>query len=198
MHSAEPAPARRASPPAILLMGVSGSGKTAVGERLSAALGLPFRDGDKFHPLANVAKMSSGVPLDDDDRWPWLDAIGKAIGVASRDGRGIIVGCSALKRVYRERIIAAARRPVLFVFLDGTRETLERRLAGRKGHFMPPSLLDSQLATLEPPAPDEGAIRISVEPRLDEVVVDVLARLAGQAATRWPSPTSASRTRSTT
>jgi gluconokinase len=198
MHSAEPVPAHWALPPAIVLMGVSGSGKTAVGRHLSTELGLPFRDGDEFHPPANVAKMSSGVPLTDDDRWPWLDAIGKAIGEASRADRGIIVGCSALKRAYREHIIAAAGRPVLFVFLDGTRETLKRRLEGRKGHFMPPSLLDSQLATLEPPAREEGAIRISVEPPLDQVVADILAKLAGQAATRWPSPTSASRTRSTT
>ena len=129
--------------PAIVLMGVAGSGKTSVGEALSARLAMPFRDGDEFHPRANVEKMSSGVPLTDEDRWPWLDAIGAAIGAAGDDG--IIVACSALRRIYRRRLVAAAGRPIVFVHLDGPRALLERRLGGRKGHFMPKSLLDSQL-----------------------------------------------------
>ena len=148
-------------------MGVAGSGKTVVGEALAERLGWPLLEADDFHPQANVNKMASGQPLDDDDRWPWLDGIGAAIRRA--DG-GVIATCSALRRVYRERLAAAADRRLVFVFLDGTRETLAQRIGGRKGHFMPPSLLDSQLATLEPPAADEPAIRVSVEPPVDTVV----------------------------
>jgi gluconokinase len=160
---------------AIVVMGVAGSGKTSVGERLAAALGYPFRDADEFHPAANVAKMSAGVPLVDADRWPWLDAIGTAIHDAGQGG--IVVACSALKRAYRERITARAGRPVTFVFLDASLATLRERIGHRRGHFMPASLLDSQLATLERPSADEDAIRISVEPPLDQVVADVLAQL---------------------
>jgi gluconokinase len=160
---------------AIIVMGVAGSGKTSVGERLAAHLGYPFRDADEFHPAANIAKMSAGVPLTDADRWPWLDAIGAAIHDAG--AAGIVIACSALKRVYRERITARAGRPVTFVFLDGSLATLRERIGHRRGHFMPPSLLDSQLATLERPSPDEDAIRVSIEPPLDEVVAAVTAAL---------------------
>ena len=160
---------------AVVVMGVCGSGKTSVGERLGVSLGVPFRDADEFHPPANIAKMSSGVPLDDNDRWPWLDAIGAAI----RDTTGgVVIACSALKRIYRERIKAAAGRPATFVYLEGSRATLAARLGGRRGHFMPPSLLDSQLLILEPPTPDEGAIIVSVELPLDGVVEAVLSRLS--------------------
>lgn len=170
----------RQAGPAIVLMGVSGSGKTSVGEALSARLGLPFRDGDAFHPTSNVAKMASGVPLTDDDRWPWLDAIGAGIR-ASGDG-GIIVACSALRRVYRDRLRAAAGRPLLFVHLAGSRALLAERLAGRKGHFMPASLLDSQLRTLEPPGLDERAITVAVDPPIAEVVDAIVAALPAAAA----------------
>ncbi len=163
-------------PLAIVVMGVAGSGKTSVGERLAEHLGVPFRDADEFHPAANVAKMSAGIPLDDADRWPWLDAIAAAIHAAG-DG-GIVVACSALKRIYRERIVAGAGRPVTFVFLDGSLATLRKRIGGRRGHFMPPSLLDSQLATLERPASDERAITVSIEAPLDQVVASAAARLA--------------------
>jgi gluconokinase len=158
-------------------MGVSGSGKSSVGAALGQRLGLTFRDADEFHSAANIAKMSSGVPLGDADRWPWLDAIGHAIRDATARGEGIIVGCSALKRIYRDRITAAAGRPVTILFLDGSEETLARRLARRKGHFMPPSLLKSQLATLEPPAPEEHALRIPIEPPLPTDVADAAAAL---------------------
>jgi gluconokinase len=161
--------------PAIVLMGVSGSGKTTIGETLAPRLGLPFRDADEFHPPANVAKMASGVPLNDDDRWPWLDAIGAAIHAAGN--RGIVVTCSALKHVYRDRIRAAAGLPVHFVHLDVSRATLTKRLASRRGHFFPPSLLDSQLATLEPPTPDEKAIVVSAEGPVDEVTEAILTAL---------------------
>jgi gluconokinase len=163
--------------PAIVIMGVAGSGKTSVGELLAAKLGFPFRDADEFHPPANIAKMSSGVPLDDADRWPWLDAIGAAIHDA--DGRGIVVAGSALKRMYRERINRAAGRPVDFVFLDGSVETLRQRIGGRRGHFMPASLLDSQLATLERPQADERAVTISIEQPIAAVVDATLSALSG-------------------
>jgi gluconokinase len=168
------AKAGRAS--AIVLMGMAGSGKSVVGAALAARLGVPFRDADEFHSAANVAKMSSGVPLDDNDRWPWLDAIGAAI----RDTPGgVVVACSALKRAYRDRIIAVAERAVMFVYLDGDRATLAKRLGGRRGHFMPASLLDSQIATLEPPAADENAIVVSIEPPVATIVDDICTRLAG-------------------
>lgn len=160
-----PAPAPT---PAIVVMGVSGTGKTVVGQRIARRLGVPFLEGDDFHPRRNVEKMSSGLPLDDADRLPWLDAIGAAIKGAAT--KSLVVTCSALKRAYRERLATAAGRPLVFLFLDGSRETVARRIAARRGHFMPPGLLDSQLATLEKPAPDENAIRISVEPPLDAVV----------------------------
>jgi len=166
----------RDRPPAIVLMGVSGSGKSSVGERLAARLGLPFHDADEFHPPANIDKMSHGIPLTDDDRWPWLDAIGHALGAADE---GIIIACSALRRAYRDRLRAGAGRPVIFIHLSGSRQTIARRLGARKDHFMPPSLLDSQFATLEPPAPDEDAITVSVEPGLDHVVAAIVAALRG-------------------
>ena len=167
---------------ALVIMGVAGSGKTTVGELLGERLGWPFRDADEFHPAANVAKMSSGTPLVDEDRWPWLDAIGAALKAAGENG--IVVTCSALKRIYRDRIRAAAGRPVAFVFLDGPRALLGARIGGRKGHFMPPSLLDSQLATLERPEPDEGALTVSIEPPPEEIAATILRQLALSPASR--------------
>jgi gluconokinase len=156
------------SAPAIVVMGVSGSGKTSIGEGLAARLGVPLLEGDQFHPKANIDKMSSGTPLTDEDRWPWLDAIARAIREA--DG-GVIVACSALKRAYRDRLRAGAGRGVVFIFLDGSRETIASRLASRKGHFMPPSLLDSQFATLEPPGAGEaGIVRVPIEPPVEAIV----------------------------
>lgn len=165
-----------AKDPTIVVMGVTGVGKTSVGERLAARLGVPFLEGDDFHPRRNVEKMSSGVALDDADRRPWLDAIGAAIKNAP--AKSLVVTCSALKRAYRQRLAAAAGRPLLFLFLDASPETLAERLAARHGHFMPPGLLDSQLAALEKPTLDESAIRVSVEPPLDTVVDNALAALA--------------------
>lgn len=165
-----------ASAPAIVMMGVSGSGKTTVGEALAARLGVPFRDADEFHPRSNVEKMSAGIPLTDADRWPWLDAIGLAIH-DTPPGEGIVVSCSALKRVYRERILKTAARPVTFVHLDGPHALLAERMAGRKGHFMPPSLLDSQLATLEPLAADEPGVRVSIELPVERQVATIVESL---------------------
>lgn len=168
--------------PAIVIMGVAGSGKTTVGTLLAERLGLPFRDADEFHPAANVAKMSSGIPLVDADRWPWLDAIGAALRDSA--GRGLVVTCSALKRIYRDRIRQAAGRPVDFVFLDGPKALLADRIGHRKGHFMPPSLLESQLATLERPAPDEGAFTASIEPPPEQIVATIIAGLSLSPAPR--------------
>jgi gluconokinase len=173
-------------PTAIVVMGVCGSGKSVVGAGLAERLGYAFRDGDGFHPKANVEKMSAGTPLTDDDRWPWLDAIGAAMA-DDEGGRGLVVACSALKRVYRERIAARAGVPVVFVHLDGPRALLAERMKNRKGHFMPPSLLDSQLATLEKPAADEPAIVVSVEPPVDEVIGAAISGLATFRA-RAPRP----------
>lgn len=144
---------------AVVVMGVAGCGKTSVGEALAVALAVPFTEGDRLHPPSNVTKMASGTPLTDEDRWPWLEKIGEAL----KGDSGRIAACSALKRAYRERIAARAGRPVSFIFLDGSRETLEKRMRERKGHFMPASLLDSQLATLERPASDERALRLDID-----------------------------------
>jgi gluconokinase len=163
--------------PAVVMMGVSGSGKSTVGEALAARLGVPFRDADEFHPKSNIEKMSAGIPLTDEDRWPWLDAIGAAIRDTPAE-EGIVVSCSALKRIYRERIIRAAVRAVTFVHLDGQKAVLAGRVKGRKGHFFPPSLLDSQLATLEPVASDEPAIRVSIELPVERQVEEIMHCLA--------------------
>ncbi|MBX9595257.1 MAG: gluconokinase [Roseomonas sp.] len=145
--------------PLILVMGVSGAGKSTVGQAIAATLGLPFADADDFHPEANIAKMSRGEALNDDDRWPWLAAIGAHL--AAHRGRGCIVTCSALKRVYRDALREAAP-DLRLVFLTGDPALVAARQAARQNHFMPPSLVASQFATLEPPAPEEAAIALDV------------------------------------
>jgi gluconokinase len=136
----------------VVVMGVSGCGKSSVGEGLATALGIPYRDGDDLHPAANVEKMRAGVPLTDEDRWPWLDRVAQVLASEAP----VIVGCSALRRAYRDRLRAGAGGPVQFVHLAGSRDLIAARMAARKGHYMPPSLLDSQFAALEPPGPDEA------------------------------------------
>lgn len=166
--------------PLVLVMGVSGAGKSTIGALLAEALGVAFADADGFHPQANVAKMAAGTPLADDDRWPWLDAIGA--WMAARAGAGGVVTCSALKRAYRDRLRAAC--PGLrLIHLDGAPDLIGARQAARAGHFMPPSLMASQFATLEPPGPEEGAIILSVAPPPDQVVRAALAALAGASTT---------------
>jgi gluconokinase len=159
---------------AAVVMGVASCGKTSVGVELARVLGVDFVEGDRLHPKSNVEKMSAGIPLTDADRWPWLTQV----GVALAGNRGRIASCSALKRSYREHIAAKAGRPVAFVFLDGGRELLEQRIAGRKGHFMPPSLLASQLATLERPGPDEHAQAFDIAQPVQEIVARASAWLA--------------------
>lgn len=157
----------------IVLMGVAGCGKSTVGAALSAATGIPYRDGDDLHSAEAVAKMAAGVPLTDDDRWPWLDRVAGVL----RAEAPVIVGCSALRRAYRDRIRAGAGGTVRFVHLAGERTLIAARMAARTGHYMPPALLDSQFATLEVPAPDEGAVTVDIAASTDAVVAAILKGL---------------------
>ncbi len=150
----------------VVAMGVSGSGKTTIGRALAAALGAEFLEGDKFHPEANIAKMSRGEPLDDADRWPWLDRMAHELARAKAEGRSVVLASSALKRSYRDRLRRGAR-DLRIVYLKGDKELIRRRIEARKHHFMPPGLLDSQFAALEEPGPDESPIVIDVAPPLD-------------------------------
>jgi gluconokinase len=145
---------------AIVVMGVSGCGKSTLVADLAATLAVPALEGDDFHAAASVAKMRAGRPLDDADRWPWLDRLGAAIGAAVSERGLVVAACSALKRSYRERLAAAAGVPTGFVLLDGDRAEIAEHLRLRATHYMPPSLLDSQLATLERPGADERALTL--------------------------------------
>ena len=156
-------------------MGVSGSGKTAIGSRLAAALGVEFVEGDTYHPTANIQKMSKGIPLTDDDRQGWLRAIGQRIRDANEVDYGIVVSCSALKRSYRDLLRREAGE-VRFVFLRGSRDLIEPRLQQRKGHFMPTSLLESQLATLEEPSAEEDVWITDIDRSPDQIVASLVAR----------------------
>lgn len=158
---------------ALIVMGVSGSGKTSVGEALAAHLGAPFVEGDALHPQANVAKMASGAPLTDADRWPWLSAI--ADRVAAEPAPVIVVSCSALRRAYRDHLRTGAGRPVGFVYLHGTEAVLAARMSAREGHFMPSSLLASQLATLEDPRGEPGVVAVDVDAPVEAVTAAAIA-----------------------
>lgn len=178
-------PSTPAAPPrhAIVIMGVCGCGKSTLMRHLADRLDCAGFEGDSFHGEANVAKMRAGHPLNDADRWPWLDRLGAAIGAAvQRDGLAI-AACSALKRSYRERLEQAAGVPLLFVLLDGGRADFAERLARRKGHYMPSSLLDSQLATLERPAVDETAVVLPCSWPVRRLRDAVLDRVRSDAAT---------------
>ena len=153
--------------PRIIVMGVSGCGKTTIGDLVARELGVPFLDGDSLHPVENVAKMAAGTPLTDEDRWPWLAAVGT--GLANAGDGGLVLACSALRRSYRDAIRAQSPDTV-FLHLHGSKEVLRARTEGRTGHFMPPALLDSQLATLEPLEADEAGIVVDIEAPVPEVV----------------------------
>lgn len=170
------AAAGRALPAAIIVMGVSGSGKSTVGAALAAALAWDFRDGDGFHPRANVEKMRAGTPLADADRWPWLDAIARHAADRAAAGDHVVIACSALRRAYRDRLRASGAN-LRFVHLQGTFGLIDARMAARTDHFMPPSLLESQFATLEPPEPDEAAIPVAVDGAPEDIVATILAAL---------------------
>lgn len=166
----------------ILLMGVSGSGKSTIGAALSKRLGWPYADADEFHPPANVVKMSAGQPLTDEDRWPWLQAIATHIDAVRERGGHVIVSCSALKRVYRD-ILIGARKDVRLVLLDGTKDEIFARMSARKDHFMPLSLLDSQFATLERPGADERPLVVSIDGTPEEIAARIEADLRRDVST---------------
>ena len=164
-------------PSAIIVMGVSGCGKSSVGAMLADRLGLAFVEGDALHPKANVEKMAMGTPLTDDDRWPWLDIIGADMASTLDRGEGIVVSCSALKKVYRDRLRAATGGRLRFVYLHGSRELLTERMGARTGHFMPVSLLDSQLATLEVPTGEPGVVTVDIDQSVEGIVGDAMKGL---------------------
>lgn len=161
----------------LIAMGVSGSGKTTAGQALARHFGTDFIEGDQLHPAANVAKMAAGTPLDDADRLPWLKAIGARLAEADDRPQGVVAACSSLKRAYRDILRAAAKRPLTFVFLDGSHELLAKRMALRTGHFMPATLLDSQLATLERPGPDEDVVRIDLDGDIGRELAEAIATI---------------------
>lgn len=163
----------------LVVMGVSGSGKTTVAAMLAGALGCHFLEGDDLHPPANVAKMRGGTPLNDADRLPWLQAIAAEIDSWRRKGESGVVTCSALKRAYRE-IIVGERPEVTLVYLKGTRELIARRMAARHEHFMPLALLDSQFATLQEPGSDEHPIAVDIGGKPAEIVAEVLRQLGAR------------------
>jgi len=169
-------------PCAIVVMGVSGSGKSTLSAQLGERLGCPVLEGDCYHSAENVAKMQAGHALTDADRWPWLDRLGAAIGDAARTGGVAVAACSALKRVYRERLETAAAMPLHFVLLDTGAAEIERRMESRAGHYMPSSLLASQIATLERPGPDERAITLDASRAPDDLSVAVLDWVEGVSA----------------
>lgn len=159
----------------IVVMGVSGSGKSTVGEALANELGWRFIEGDSWHPPANVAKMSRGEPLTDEDRWPWLEALAAEIAKDDAAGQASVIGCSALKRAYRD-ILRSGARDVRFLHAHGSKEVLAERLSDRPGHFFPAALLDSQLAALEPLAEDEGGVVVDIDAPIEEMVAEARAR----------------------
>ncbi len=163
-------------PCALIVMGVSGSGKSTIADKLAERLGWSYEDGDKFHPASNVAKMSAGHPLTDEDRWPWLRAIADEIDRVCRTGEHAVIACSALKRTYRD-VLVHGRSDVRIVFLRGTQELIANRMAARKNHFMPPGLLDSQFKTLEPPDPRENPVTVSIDAPVDAIVDDIIRGL---------------------
>jgi gluconokinase len=159
-----------------VVMGVSGSGKTTVAAGLAQQEGWILLEGDSFHPPTNIAKMKAGIPLTDEDRWPWLRAIAAKEDELLAAGQSAVVACSALKRAYRD-IVIAGRADTVLVYLRGSKEVIADRLKARKGHFMPPALLDSQFATLEEPGPDEDPIIVDVGRPPEEEIAEALRQL---------------------
>lgn len=172
-------PAASASPDvqrSIVVMGVSGCGKSTIGQRLAESLGLAYLEGDAFHPAANVERMRAGQALTDADRQGWLQALGDALGAARAEGRAVVLACSALKRRYRD-VLRAGDPDLRLVFLRGDRDTLAARIGARRNHYMPASLLDSQIAALEAPDDDENALAFDVAPEAEVLLDAILRRL---------------------
>jgi gluconokinase len=163
-------------PCALVVMGVSGSGKSTIADSLAERLVWTYEDGDRFHPASNVAKMSAGQPLTDEDRWPWLQAIADEIDRVCEAGERAVIACSALKRAYRD-ILVHRRNDVRIIYLNGTPDLIATRLSLRKGHFMPPGLLASQFKTLEPPGGSENPVTVSIDDSVDAIVDDIIRQL---------------------
>src|ERR1700732_310814 len=175
------------NPCALIVMGVSGSGKSTIAAKLAERLNWAYEDGDRFHPASNVAKMSAGQPLTDEDRWPWLQAIADEIDRVCKSSGHVVIACSALKRAYRD-VGVDGRDDVRIVYLKATQVLIAARRARRKGHFMPPGLLDSQFKTLEPPDASEHPVTVSIEASVETIVEDIVRQLkldpASHGATR--------------
>ena len=165
----------------IVVMGVSGSGKSTLGARLAEELHIEFLEGDALHPPRNIERMAAGIALTDADRAEWLEAIAARLGAAHAAGRGLVATCSALKRSYRDTLRAGAP-DALFVYLHGARALLEQRMGARSGHYMPASLLQSQLDTLEPPQADERSLAVDIALTIEQQLAEVLAQFGRQAA----------------
>jgi gluconokinase len=173
-------------PCALVVMGVSGSGKSTIADRLAERLAWTYEDADRFHPASNVAKMSAGHALTDEDRWPWLVAIAEEIDRVCAAGEHAVIACSALKRAYRD-ILVHGRNDVRIIYLKGTEDLIASRLAQRKGHFMPPGLLTSQFKTLEPPGESENPVTVSIDASIETIVDDIVRQLGlGPADNRAP------------
>lgn len=164
------------TPCALIVMGVSGSGKSTIADGLAERLGWRSEDGDRFHPASNIAKMRAGHPLTDEDRWPWLQAIADEIDRVCEAGERAVIACSALKRTYRN-VLVHGRSDVRIIYLDGSQALIADRLAKRKGHFMPAGLLDSQFKTLEPPTRDENPLTVSIDASAEAIVDDIVRQL---------------------
>jgi gluconokinase len=164
------------TPCALIVMGVSGSGKSTIAEQLAARLGWAYEDGDRFHPKSNVAKMSAGQPLTDEDRWPWLKAIADEIDRVCATGQRLVIACSALRRDYRN-ILVHGQNNIRVIYLEGSQQLIAERMGKRKGHFMPPGLLESQFKTLEPPTDDEHPLTVSIDAPVDIIVDDIVRQL---------------------
>jgi gluconokinase len=180
--------ASASSPAVVIVMGVSGSGKSTIGALLASRLQWEFEDADWFHPASNVDKMHSGIPLTDEDRWPWLEAVAAWIDKARRSGGHGVVACSALKRSYRD-VLIGDRADVRLVYLKGDETLIARRMATRHEHFMPRSLLHSQFEALEEPEPDEKPVIVSIEPKPPEIVAQILSAMNIKKAALPPGQT---------
>lgn len=163
----------------IIVMGVSGSGKSTIGKKIAEHFGFPFIEGDDAHPPQNVEKMRAGIPLTDADRWPWLEALARQLKAKAQEDGAAIASCSALKHSYRKYLIEKAGEPILFVYLDGSKELIAGRIAARHHEYMPGSLLDSQFATLEPPEPPENTLTVSIDGSVDQTVDLAIKGLQG-------------------